>query len=406
VPSPIPVFVVPSLRARLGAIAEAAYKTSASGMRLFAVTGTNGKTSTTTYIYRLLRELGIAAGMSASHLQISNDEYHYSPLTTPECLDLHRFLFELREAGQNVAAVEVSAHALDRNRVDGLLFEVAGFTNLARDHLDDFGTMENYRNAKLRLFARERAMRAVINVNNEHGQWMLANVSVPCESIGASGGWQIVATGDKFRLSHPNGIEFQRPFSLSRIAAENLAVALAMLHAAGFENTELQGALERLDLQIPGRLERFQLASEGVDVYLDYAHTPAAVEAAVAALSAYSNLTVIVGASGNRDQGKRPEMGFAAAAADRVVVTDQHPRLEDPAVIRESVRRGALLRLPRSEIYEEADPERALDLARRLTHPGGAILWCGPGDLDYREVGGQKIVFSARRLIEDRVKSD
>ena len=407
--SQIPVFVVPSLRTRLGIIAEVAYRTAARGMRLFGVTGTNGKTSTTTYVFRLLRELGVPAGMSASHLQVSGDNYRYSPLTTPECLDLHRFLFELRAAGQQAAAVEVSAHALDRNRVDGLRFEVAGFTNLARDHLDDFGTMEQYRSAKARLFTPEHSRRAVINVTNEHGEWIHANAAVPAESIGESGDWQLELAHGSFSLLHRNGVRYQRSFGSSRIVAENLSVALAMLHAAGFPATELQAALPRLDLQIPGRLERFELPAKGLSIFLDYAHTPAAVEAAVDSLAALRDnpdLTVIIGASGNRDKGKRPEMGFAAAGAARLVVTDQHPRHEDPAQIREALKRGALMRLPSSAIYEEADPERALDLAIQLTQPGGSILWCGPGDLDYREVGGAKISFSARQLIEDRVKSD
>lgn len=402
----IPVFLVSSLRERLGDIAELAYQTTASGMRLFAVTGTNGKTSTTTYLFRLLRQLGVATGMSASHLQVSGDDFNYSALTTPECLELHRSLFEMRAAGATAAAVEVSAHALDRHRVDGLHFEVAGFTNLARDHLDDFGTMENYRAAKARLFTSEHCKFGVINVTNEHGSWILEHAEVPCDSIAPEGDWRLELAENVFTLRHESGISLSRPWTFSRVMAENLAVATAMLHRAGFPASELSESLQKVDLQVPGRLERFDLPKNSIAVFLDYAHTPAAVEAAVATLAGFPEITVIIGASGNRDQGKRPEMGFAAAQATRVIVTDQHPRREDPALIREAVRRGALLQLPPASVFDAGDPAQALDLAISLTKPGGAILWCGPGDLDYREVGDAKISFSARRLIESRMSVD
>lgn len=402
----IPVLLVSSLRDRLGDIAEMAYKTKASGMRLFAVTGTNGKTSTTTYIFRLLRHLGVATGMSASHLQVSGDDYRYSALTTPECLELHRSLFEMRVAGATAAAVEVSAHALDRHRVDGLQFEVAGFTNLARDHLDDFGTMENYRSAKARLFTSEHCRYGVVNVTNEHGSWILEHAGVPCESIAPEGDWRLDLSENLFTLRHKSGMTLSRAGSFSRVMAENLAVATVMLHRAGFQARELEESLQKVDLQVPGRLERFDLPRNSIAVFLDYAHTPAAVEAAVATLEGFPEISVIIGASGNRDQGKRPEMGFAAAYGTRVIVTDQHPRREDPALIREAVKRGALLRLPAASVFEAADPQQALELAISLTKPGGAILWCGPGDLDYREVGDAKIAFSARKLIESRLSVD
>lgn len=399
----IPTCYVPSLRERLGEVAEIAYRTRESGMRLFAVTGTNGKTSTTTLLYRILRQLGVSAGLSASNLKIVGETPTYSNLTTPECLELHRSLFEMRAAGATAAAVEVSAHALVRNRVDGLIFEVSGFTNLARDHLDDFGNMESYRAAKAKLFTSAHSQFGVINVTDEHSKWVFDNAGVPCESIGEKFGWQVRPEAGKYTLRHRSGFEITRADDLSQIMAQNLSVALVMLWRAGFSVDALQTALERIDLQIPGRLERFELNKHSLSVYLDYAHTPAAVESAVASLAHYPELTVIIAASGNRDQGKRSEMGFASAFANRVIVTDQHPRHEDPATIRAAVKRGALLKLPPQAVFEEGDPEAALELALQITAPEGAILWCGPGDLDYREVGDEKIKFSARELLERRM---
>ena len=176
--------------------------------------------------------------------------------------------------------------------------------------------------------------------------------------------------------------------------ARNLALALGMLHSQGFSAAELSAAAQKIS-QVPGRLE---LVSDATPhSYVDYAHTPDGIASAVAELrSRYPGVTLLFGASGNRDKGKREQMGLAAANATLVVLTDQHPRDEDPAAIRAAVIQG--LELAGKDFLECADPEQALALALSVTPTDHALLWCGPGHLTYRESAGEKVFFDARAI--------
>ncbi len=186
--------------------------------------------------------------------------------------------------------------------------------------------------------------------------------------------------------------------------AKNLVLALVMLLEAGFSASELEAAVSSTELYVPGRLELISQAKP--HVYVDYAHTPAGVESAVMELKQrYPTLTLVLGASGNRDQGKRSQMGIAGSNADLLIITDQHPRDEDPASIRHALITAAGSNSGSGRILEIPDPAQAIKRAVSETAEDSAVLWCGPGHLTYREIAGQKVPFDARALAKEAVES-
>ena len=397
VKSDIPVLMHPDPRSIAGHISAFVMGTMDLGLQIFGVTGTNGKTSTVFFLHQLLLHMGVKAGLSSSAFTQIDKHRVDSALTTPEAPRLHHLLLEMADADAKAAVVEVSAQALVRHRVDGLVFDVAGFTNLTRDHLDEFGTMENYLSAKAALFTRKFSGRSVINVEDRFGEQMLELARA--ESLEGSVGigqnqdynFEVTAAGIKITGRQ----ELLLALHIGPLMSKNLVLAAVMLLEAGYSAKAVAAAAREMETLVPGRL---QLVSETTPhIYLDYAHTPQAVELAAQELSdKYSKLVIVLGASGDRDSGKRIEMGRATGKyADHIVVTDQHPRSEDPALIRAALMAGILEVSPASSISEIDDPALAISRAVDLVGAGGAILWCGPGHLKYREVKGKKIPFDA-----------
>ena len=397
VKSDTPVLMHPDPRSIAGQISAFVMGTMDVGLQIFGVTGTNGKTSTVFFLHQLLLHMGVKAGLSSSAFTQIDKHRVDSALTTPEAPRLHHLLLEMADADAKAAVVEVSAQALVRHRVDGLVFDVAGFTNLTRDHLDEFGTMENYLSAKAALFTRKFSGRSVINVEDRFGEQMLELARA--ESLEGSVGigqnqdysFEVTAAGIKITGRQ----ELLLALHIGPLMSKNLVLAAVMLLEAGYSAKAVAAAALEMETLVPGRL---QLVSETTPhIYLDYAHTPQAVELAAQELSdKYSKLVIVLGASGDRDSGKRIEMGRAAGKyADHIVVTDQHPRSEDPALIRAALMAGILEVSPASSISEIDDPALAISRAVDLVGAGGAILWCGPGHLKYREVKGKKLPFDA-----------
>ncbi len=400
--SELPSIVHPDPKSIAGEIADLVYGTSASNMMLLGVTGTNGKTSATNYLHQILSSMGLKAGMSASTNRIVGDTQLPSTLTSPEVTELHHLLAQMRASGAQHAAVEVSAQALIRHRVDSVKFKVVGFSNLSRDHLDDFADMEHYLAAKAELFTEKYAQQGVLLVEDEWAKKLYETAKIPVAGIGQGLEYQYSYRAHELSITgkHQLNIDFPQ----GALMAKNLVLALVMLLEAGFAAEKLAEAVARADLHVPGRLELVSNAKP--HVYVDYAHTPAGVASAVAEIAKrYPKITLVLGASGNRDQGKRAEMGIAAAAADLLIITDQHPRDEDPARIRHALISSAASKLDSGRILEIPDPAQAIRRAISETDSDSAVLWCGPGHLSYREIRGQKIPFDARAIAREAVES-
>jgi UDP-N-acetylmuramoyl-L-alanyl-D-glutamate--2,6-diaminopimelate ligase len=409
--SGLPVLVLDPLRERLGEIAGWFYDTSNTSVELFAVTGTNGKTSTVYIIEAILLQLGESAGLSSTAQRRFGPVELVSGLTTPEATELHSLISRMNEESIRAAAIEVSAQALSRHRVDGVIFDVAGFTNLSHDHLDDYFDLSTYLAAKAALFEPEHSRRAVISLDSKWGADIVQGAGVPVTTVASEPGivadWNVVVTaehtsGVDFTLTSPDGRTLATSISvIGKHMAANAGLAIAMLVDGGFDFADIIAALERdggIDVHPPGRTERVS-GDRGPAVYVDFGHSADAFTKTLDAVRQVTRGKVIMvfGADGDRDATKRAAMARAAVAgSDVLVVTDHHPRFENPDSIRATLIDAARAADPTREPIEVPDPKRAIRVAVGLAQEGDSILWAGPGHQNYRDIQGVHVPYSAR----------
>lgn len=409
--SSLPVLVSESHpRTILGLVAAVIYGTDQFPAKLFGVTGTNGKTSVVYLLAELLRAAGITPGLSSTAERRVGHEVIPSNLTSPEASELHGLLARMAEAGVGGVAIEVSAQAVVRHRLDGVRFDVVAFNNFSQDHLDEFGDLETYFAAKQQLFTPGHAERGVVVVDAPYGQRIARESKIPVTRLateyGQEADWYLAVTqqsldGVSFVLQGPEGASFRgRVPVFGRFMAENAALALIMLHEAGIPLAQVAEGLDGglIPVYIPGRLEEITEGSAGPRFYVDYGHTPGSFEAMLDALGEVAPRRIIFmfGADGDRDTTKREEMGrIAATGADTVIICDYHPRSEPPEAIRAQLLAGARS-AGRAQVLESADPRDAIRLAISLAEAGDVILYAGPGHEDHQEVAGSFLPYSAR----------
>ena len=312
-----------------------------------AVTGTNGKSSVADFTRQLWTHLGLKAASLGTLGLVAPGRREDGGLTTPDAADLHATLAELAASGIDHAAIEASSHGLDQFRLDGVRISIAAFTNISRDHLDYHGTMDAYRNAKARLFTEllQGAGTAVLNADEAFSEYLLAGRNIDRLSYGWAGNdvalrdCQAHGQGQRLKLNlMGSAAEIDFPL-IGDFQVMNALCALAMVIAGGADaDAALQG-LESLE-PVAGRMQLAARLRHGAAVYVDYAHTPDALQRLLTALRPHTKgaLSIVFGCGGDRDRGKRPEMGaIAARLADRVIVTDDNPRSEDAAQIRAAI---------------------------------------------------------------------
>lgn len=416
----IPVLKLENPRAHLGELAAFVYGNVAGNMpKLFATTGTNGKTSTSYLLEGILRQLGQVTGLTSTAERHIAGEVIVSRLTTPESPEMQALIARMREKGVTSVAIEVSAQALSQLRVDGLHFDVVGFTNLSHDHLDDYKDMQEYLEAKLPLFTKQRAKRGVVCLDTKYGKDFVRQSEIPVVTItselGVNADWHVAVTAEtpkytSFVLAGPDGVNIRSKVSLlGAHMAANAGLAIVMLIEAGFKAEEIAKAIEHgIDAYLPGRTERVT-GETGPDVYVDFGHSPDAFLNTLAAVRKVTDgkLFMVFGADGDRDATKRPAMAqVAAEGCDVLVITDHHPRFEDPASIRKTLVDCARAAKPNLEIYEVSPPEAAIRKAVSMAKPGDAILWAGPGHQDYRDIRGVRTPYSARHEARQALKEN
>lgn len=419
----VPVLVVENPRNVVGPLSAVIYGSQpAAGATptLFGVTGTNGKTTTTYFINALLRSLGLKTGLIGTIEINAGGDPIPSLLTTPESTDVHALLALMRERGLDAASMEVSSHAVSFQRVDGVVFDVAGFTNLTQDHLDLHGTMDDYFQTKAELFTPQRARRAVVAVDDEWGRRLAASTEIPVTTLaatpaGAPADWTVTAAaarglGTDFTLTGPAGASLSVHTGLpGSFNVANAALAAVMVLASGVDVAAVQAALDEHDpftVAVPGRM---QLVSEAPAAVVDFAHNTDALARALEAVRSPqpgSRLIVVFGATGQRDQGKRPAMGaIAATLADTVIVTDDDPHDEDAAAIRADVLAGALEAQKEGSlqcrILEVFPRDAAIRQAVELAGPRDTILVAGRGHEVWQEVKGVNVALDDRVELRD-----
>ena len=412
-PAPADAIAVPGLRARMGEMADRFNAHPSRDMKMVGVTGTNGKTSTVQLLAQAWHLRGLRSGSIGTLGAGLYGKVVTTGFTTPLVLQMHALLAELRDAGAQAVAMEVSSHALDQGRVDGVHFDVAVFTNLTRDHLDYHGDMATYGAAKARLFVREGLQAAVVNLDDVFGRDLLASLpaQVRAISVTSRGAENASLHAEQLRMDVA-GIAFDLVIDAQRYAVQsrllgrfnvdNLLAVAGALHALDESPAEIANILSQLQ-PIHGRMNRLGGENGKPLVVIDYAHTPDALEQALSSLREHapSRLVCVFGCGGERDTGKRPQMArIAERLADAVIVTDDNPRGEDGDAIVADILAG----------FERADSAIVLrDRARAIAHAiGGAgahdiVLVAGKGHEPYQEIAGVKHAFDDTLVAQEQL---
>ncbi|MDF9277256.1 UDP-N-acetylmuramoyl-L-alanyl-D-glutamate--2,6-diaminopimelate ligase [Arthrobacter sp. EH-1B-1] len=414
--SRIPLYRAAPVRDYVGPLAAVVFNSQPAGSRpvLYGVTGTNGKTTTTYFLTALESALGRSTGLIGTIEIRVGETVIPSILTTPESPQVHGILALMRERGIEAAAMEVSSHAIEYRRVDGVHFDVAGFTNLTQDHLDLHGSMEEYFAAKAALFRPNRTRRAVVLIDDPWGRRIADQAGVETLTVSVTGAseadWNVseiqrTGLGHTFTLIGPQRQQLRLRCGLpGTFNVANAALAAVMVLASGVEADTLQRAADAHDpftTQVPGRM---QLIAERPAAIVDFAHNPDALELTLDSVrvpDAGSRVIVVFGATGQRDVSKRPIMGATAARrADVVIITDDDPHDEDAASIRADVLEGA--RVARDgenlscEIIEVFPRAAAIDRAVALARQGDVVLVAGRGHEVWQEVKGVNLPLDDR----------
>jgi UDP-N-acetylmuramoyl-L-alanyl-D-glutamate--2,6-diaminopimelate ligase len=390
-------------------------------LRLIGITGTNGKTTTALLVASVAEAAGEAPGVIGTVGYRVGAREEPAPFTTPEAPELCELLSAMVTAGVKSCAMEVSSHALAQHRVAGLRFAAAGFTQLTRDHLDFHGDMESYFQAKRRLFVELLASDGVMVVNGDdaHGARLAEELSKGQSRVwrfGRAAGAELrlasvetTLQGTTVLLETPVGALTLRSPLIGAHNAENLALAAGLCLALGYPAAVVSAGLAALP-KVPGRLER---VGTGQPAFVDYAHTDDALTRVCIALRSVGakRLVLVFGCGGDRDQGKRPLMGLAAArGADLIVATSDNPRTESPSAILDQIVPGLLQggasalepgqrRVGAQGFVVEADRARAIELAVQLAGPDAVLLVAGKGHEDYQIVGDQRLHFDDREVL-------
>ncbi len=402
----VPVIVDTAPRVRMAHLAAMVYGRPGDRLKLFGITGTNGKTSTAFLVEAGLQAAGLTVGnLGTVGFRLAGRDLPSSrtTVTTPESPDLQALLAVMAERSADAVVMEVSSHALAFDRVEALEFAVAGFTMLGRDHLDYHRTMDDYFAAKAKLFQPGRARVSVINTDDEWGSRLLGLIRQAGGAAVSTGtgpeatyrlrSWRSDASGVSTVVADlaSGTTEFQVSM-LGEFNVRNALTAVAMIEQGG---TDVAAALPGIAAaQVPGRMQRVGLPGAAPHVVVDFAHTPEAIAAALAALP--GRRIAVFGCGGERDAEKRPLMGAAAAAAaDIVIITDDNPRGEDPALIRASALAGAqAAQAPRgraTQVLEVGDRAAAIGIALHSAAPGDWVAVLGKGH-ERGQVVGQGII--------------
>ncbi len=413
----VTIIRLPDTRAALPELAARFYNYPSKGMNLIGITGTNGKTTTSYLLESILKEAGREAGVIGTISYRFKEKSFSASLTTPEITDLMRIISDMRDAGITDVIIEVSSHSLDQGRTRGLDWSRALFTNFSRDHLDYHHTMEEYFKAKSRLFhylgenQDMNKVKAVINMDDPKGKVLGKMTRVPVVGYGLEENCLIRATdidiranGFTFRLVTPAGDATIISPLLGRLNIYNTLGAAAVAFSLNIDTEIISRGIKRLHY-VPGRLQSVQ-NSRGLSLFVDYAHSPDALEKVLQTLRPLTKgrLITVFGCGGDRDKGKRPEMGRKVGQySDLAIITSDNPRSEDPAAIASDIEPGVkesgLKKLEsgflnQGRYYEIVLNRReAIRDAVNMAKKEDIILIAGKGHENYQIIGDRKISF-------------
>ncbi len=401
----VPVVGIEDLVHKMGVIAERFYQHPSRELFVVGITGTNGKTSCAHFIAQALNSAQTPCAIIGTLGNGLVGDLQHATHTTPDAISLHSMMGEFVAKGAKRAVMEVSSHGLEQGRVSGVDFNVAVFTNLSRDHLDYHGDMESYGQAKARLFQMPKLQHAVVNVDDAFGVTLLSNIPEGVEKVAYTltdnmfnvptvrgRGLTLSRDGLKMQIESPWGNGEVNCSLLGRFNASNALAVIATLLLSGMSFDDVKEHMEVLKT-VPGRMERFGDTGQPL-VVVDYAHTPDALQQVLTTLREHCDgqLWCVFGCGGDRDKGKRPEMGgIAQRYADAVVITDDNPRHENADAIVEDIKSG-LSDLTKVTVIR--DRAQAIRHAVKSASQNDVVLVAGKGHEDYQQVGDQRTAFS------------
>ncbi|MDQ4125382.1 MAG: UDP-N-acetylmuramoyl-L-alanyl-D-glutamate--2,6-diaminopimelate ligase [Actinomycetota bacterium] len=411
----LPAIVVTDARRAMGRIASAFYGDPAGKLTLLGVTGTNGKTTTAFLIDAILRADGRTTGLVGTIETRVAGKARPGVRTTPESLDLHVLFAEMVDAGVDSVAMEVTSHALALHRVEGLRFAAAAFTNLTQDHLDFHESMEDYFEAKRKLFVAGRLERGAVNVDEVYGRRLIEMAEVPCVRFGISPEAEVRAVdvdlgpaGSRFRIVTPAG-EIAVSSSLAgSFNVSNCLAAAATCLQAGIGLDAVEAGLSS-GVSVPGRFESVD-AGQDFSVVVDYAHTPDSLDNVLRAARGLAErsggrVIALFGCGGDRDRGKRPLMGAVAARlADFVVVTSDNPRSEEPNAIVDEILEGVVAERAGGPDVVDVDRRAAIAAAVSEAKPGDVVVIAGKGHETGQQFRDHTIPFDDRIVAREELE--
>ncbi len=391
--------IVDNVRSAMALTSANFYQNSAKKLRIIGVTGTNGKTTTTTMIYHILRRAGIKAGLIGTTEVYINDIFVKPKLTTPDPIDLHYLFFQMVNAGCEVVVMEVSAHAIDLHKLDGIIFDVAVLTNVTEDHLDYFGTMEKYARVKSSFFTKQHCKCALVNIDHEVGRKLIQHRDVQTISYGINNPSACFAvnlkmdiTGSEFFVNIFDDIENIKINQPGLFNIYNALACISVCKLLRLDMHDIKMGLAKL-ASVPGRFNVIDTKTP-YKVIVDYAHTPDGLENVLKTAKSFckGKLICVFGCGGNRDPIKRPIMGcIASKLCDVVVITSDNPRYENPMNIINEIEKGIN---KTSEYYKIEERAMAIEKAISLAKEKDVIMICGKGAEDYQEISGVKHYFN------------
>jgi UDP-N-acetylmuramoyl-L-alanyl-D-glutamate--2,6-diaminopimelate ligase len=404
---------VPESRKALAIVAANFFAHPAQALQLIAVTGTNGKTTTTALVHSALRASGAKTGLFGTIAYHTPQGEYPAPNTTPESLDLQRFFAEIRDAGGKYAVMEASSHALVMDRLWGCHFQAAVFTNLTREHMDFHKTFEDYFTAKRRLFAGTGAGApkvAVLNADDPYSarliglakQTVTYGIENPADISAKK--FQLAFSGLTFTAQTPNGkLQIQSPL-VGRINVYNILAAIGAAQAAGIANETIEAGIHQLQ-NVPGRFQRVDLGQPFL-VIVDFAHTDDALENLIKTareLNPKGRVITLFGCGGGKDRTKRPVMGeVAGRLSDLTILTNDNPRQEDPLKIISDIVVG--LQKSQGKYLIEQDREKAIGMAFDEARAGDLVLLAGKGHEDYQILADKTLAWDDRKVAEQELR--
>ncbi len=399
--------LVENVRATMSYISSIFFGTYRSKMKFIGISGTNGKTTTTFLIREILTKLNKSVGLIGTEGVYINDLLLPNALTTPDPIDLHKLIRDMEENGCEYCVMEVSAHSIALNKIDNIYYDVAGLTNITKDHLDFFKNMDNYIKCKASLFDYKHAKSGVINIDAKFNRDISKNANIDITTLGRDGDLKLISSnqtlkGTDFKFEYKGKIYSSHTNLMGEYNLSNVLMAVAVIGRLNFDINDILKVIKESNFVIPGRFNVLNIDAD-FHVIVDYAHTPDGIANILSTIKKLpiSRLITVFGCGGDRDKTKRNEMcSTALAFSNLVVVTSDNPRSENPDMIIDDVVRG----MESKNLTRITDRKSAIEYALSIAKKGDVVAILGKGAENYQEIKGVKYPFSDYKIVEEYFK--